>query len=87
MADKYHPGKEVEWWLENVRDLNKACSKDLYPPPNIDHLVDGASRFGMLSFRDTFTGYKRKILHTLILQNQGEDTSLVTLVSFPPSGQ
>ena len=39
----------------NFMDLNKACPKDLYPLPNIDHLVDGASRFGMLSFGDAFT--------------------------------
>ena len=38
-------------------DLNKVCHKDLYPPPNINHLVDDASGFGMLSFEDAFSGY------------------------------
>ena len=38
-------------------DLNKECPKDLYPLPNIDHLVDNASDFGMLSFGDTFSIY------------------------------
>ena len=35
----------------------KACPKDSYPLPNIDHLMDNASGFGMLSFGDAFTGY------------------------------
>ncbi|RDX63045.1 hypothetical protein CR513_58563, partial [Mucuna pruriens] len=35
-----------------VRDLNKACLKDLYPLPSIDGLVDGASGCGLLSFMD-----------------------------------
>ena len=38
-------------------DLNKACLKDLYPLPNIDHLVSSALGFGMLSFGDAFTSY------------------------------
>lgn len=38
-------------------DLNKACSKDFYPLPHIDQLIDATSRFGMLSFMDSFSGY------------------------------
>ena len=44
-------------------DLNKACPKDLYPLPNINHLVDNAFGFGMLSFRDAFTGYNQWKMH------------------------
>ena len=31
-------------------NLNKACPKDSYLLPSIDHLVDNASRFEILSF-------------------------------------
>nr|KYP36128.1 Retrovirus-related Pol polyprotein from transposon 17.6 [Cajanus cajan] len=37
-------------------DLNKACSKDSYPFPNIDCLVDGASGYELLSFMDAYSG-------------------------------
>ena len=40
-------------------DLNKACPKDSYPLPNIDHLVDNVSSFGMLSFRNAFASYNQ----------------------------
>ena len=47
-----------EWRMcVDYTDLNKACPKDLYPLLNIDHLVDGASSFRMLSFGDVFSGY------------------------------
>ena len=44
-------------------DLNKAYPKDSYPLPNIDHLVDNASSFGMLSFGDAFSGYNQVKMH------------------------
>ena len=44
-------------------DLNKACPKDSYPLPNIDHLVDCASGFGILSFGDAFSGYNQVKMH------------------------
>ena len=50
-------------------DLNKACPKDSYPLPNIDHLVDDAFSFRMLSFRDAFTGYNQVKMH---LDNEGK---------------
>lgn len=40
-------------------DLNKAGPKDSYPLPSIDRLVDGASRHGMLSFLDAYSGYNQ----------------------------
>ncbi|RDX73336.1 hypothetical protein CR513_47074, partial [Mucuna pruriens] len=38
-------------------DLNKTCSKDAYPLPNIYRLVDGTSGFALLSFMDAYLGY------------------------------
>lgn len=40
-------------------DLNKACPKDSHPLPNIDALVDGASRHRILSFLDAYSGYNQ----------------------------
>jgi len=31
-------------------DLNKACPKDSYPSPTIDHLVDGVADHNILGF-------------------------------------
>ena len=44
-------------------DLNKACPKDSYPLPNIDHLVDCASGFRILSFEDAFSEYNQVKMH------------------------
>ena len=44
-------------------DLNKACPKDSYLLPNIDALVDSASRCRLLSFLDTFSGYNQIMMH------------------------
>ena len=38
----------------NFSDLNRACSKDTYPLPNIEKLLGGASSFVILSFYDAF---------------------------------
>lgn len=40
-------------------DLNKACSKDSYPLPRIDQLVDSASGNKLLSFMDAYSGYNQ----------------------------
>lgn len=49
-----------KWWVcTNYTDLNRACPKDAYPPPNIDKLVDGASGFQVLSFLDVYSGYNQ----------------------------
>ncbi|RDY12404.1 Retrovirus-related Pol polyprotein, partial [Mucuna pruriens] len=44
-------------------DLNMAYSKDLYSLPNIDGLVDGASRRSLLSFTDAYSGYNQIRMH------------------------
>ena len=41
----------------DFRNLNKACPKDEFPPPNIDLLIDSAARSAMFSFMDGFSGY------------------------------
>lgn len=33
-------------------DHNATCTKDPYPLPNIDHLIDGSSGYKMLHFMD-----------------------------------
>jgi len=38
-------------------DLNKACPKDSYPLPKIDHMVDATAGHTLLSFMDVFFGY------------------------------
>lgn len=40
-------------------DLNKACSKDSFPLPRIDQLVDSTSRHKLLTFMDAFSGYNQ----------------------------
>ena len=44
-------------------DMNKACSKDSYPLPSIDTLVDSASGCRLLSFLDDFSGYNQIWMH------------------------
>ena len=43
----------------NFTDLNKAYPKDSYPLPNIDKLVESASRYKYLSFMDHYSGYNQ----------------------------
>ena len=38
-------------------DLNKACSKDPFPIPQIDQLVDATVGHPQMSFLDAFQGY------------------------------
>jgi hypothetical protein len=40
-------------------NLNKACSKDSFPLPQIDLLVDSTSGHELLSFMDAFSGYNQ----------------------------
>ncbi|GAU45985.1 hypothetical protein TSUD_401250 [Trifolium subterraneum] len=50
-------------------DLNKACPKDLYPLPNIDRLIDGASGYKTLSFMDAYSGYNQIKMHPMDAQH------------------
>jgi len=40
-------------------NLNRVCSKDSYPLPNIDRLVDGAADHKILSFLDAYSSYNQ----------------------------
>jgi hypothetical protein len=40
-------------------DVNKACPKDLFLLPSIDHLVDSTARCPYLSFMDAFSNYNQ----------------------------
>jgi len=46
-------------------NLNNACTKDSYPLPNIDALVDSASGCALLSFLDAYSGYNQIKMHSL----------------------
>ena len=56
-------------------DLNKACPKDLFSPPQIDQLVNATVGHLWMSFLDVFRGYHQI---PLALDNQ-EKTAFVTL--------
>ena len=55
-------------------DLNKACSKDPFPMPKIDQLIDAIVDHPRMSFLDAFQGYHQ--IH-LALDDQ-EKTAFVT---------
>lgn len=40
-------------------DLNKACSKDSFPIPRIDQLVDATTGHQLLSFMDAYSGHNQ----------------------------
>ena len=43
----------------DFKKLNKAYSKDSYPLPRIDQLVDATSGHELLTFMDAFFGYNQ----------------------------
>ena len=43
-------------------NLNKVYSKDSYPLPNIDSLINKASAYTILNFCDTFFGYNQILM-------------------------
>ena len=55
-------------------DLNEACSKDSFPLPRIDQIVDASTRHGMLSFLDAFSGYHQIPMHP----SDAEKTAFIT---------
>ncbi|RDX66874.1 hypothetical protein CR513_54317, partial [Mucuna pruriens] len=61
----------VRWRMcIDYTNLNKACPKDPYPLPSIDRLVDGMSRYALLSFMDAYSGYNQIRMHP---PRRGED--------------
>jgi hypothetical protein len=43
----------------DFHDLNKACLKDKFPTPFIDHIVDECIGCEVFSFMDGFSGYNQ----------------------------
>ncbi|XP_050290339.1 uncharacterized protein LOC126728584 [Quercus robur] len=68
--------KANEKWRTFVdfTDLNKICSKDSYPLPRIDTLVDSTARHQLLSFMNAFSGYNQIKMEEV----DQEKTSFVT---------
>jgi hypothetical protein len=57
-------------------DLNKACSKDEFPIPRIDSLVDVAATSELMSLLDCYSGY-----HQIWMKKEDKPkTSFITLV-------
>ena len=54
--------------------LNKACPKDSHPLPNINRVMDRASRYRYLSFMDTYSGYNQIWMHP----DDEEKTTFIT---------
>jgi len=69
--------KKSEKWqvCMDFTDLNKACSKDPFPMPRIDQLVNTTVGHSRMSFLDAFQGYHQI---PLVLSDQ-EKTAFVTL--------
>ncbi|KAL2526786.1 Ribonuclease H [Abeliophyllum distichum] len=64
-----------EWRMcVDYTDLNKACPKDSYPLPRIDHLVDATSEHERLSFLDAFSDYHQ----ISMAEGDQEKTSFIT---------
>ena len=50
----------VKWRLcIDFTDVNRACSKDSFPLPRIDLIVDATAGHELLSFMDAFSGYNQ----------------------------
>ena len=55
-------------------NLNKACSKDSFPLPRIDQLVDAMEGHELLSFMDPYSGYNQILMY----EPNKEHTSFIT---------
>ena len=55
-------------------DLNEACTKDSFPLPRIDKIVDASTGHWMLSFMDAFSGYHQFPMHP----TDAEKTTFIT---------
>ncbi|KAL5732313.1 hypothetical protein ACOSQ2_032005 [Xanthoceras sorbifolium] len=52
--------KDNRWRMcVDFTDLNKACPKDCFPLPRIDHLVDSTAGHQLLSFMDVYSRYNQ----------------------------
>ena len=70
------PKKEGKWRVcVDYMDLNEACTKDSFPLPRIDQIVDASTEHGMLSFLDAFSGYHQILMYS----SNAEKTTFITL--------
>ncbi|XP_024004042.1 uncharacterized protein LOC112081519 [Eutrema salsugineum] len=67
--------KNGKWRIcVDFTDLNKACPKDSFPLPHIDHLVEATAGNKLLLFMDAFSGYNQILMHP----QDREKTSFIT---------
>ena len=68
------PKKGGKWRVcVDYIDLNEACSKDSFPLPRIDQIVDATAGHGILSFLDAFLEY-----HQAMHPPDAEKTTFIT---------
>ena len=64
--------KNGKWGVcVDFTDLNRACSKDPFPVPKIDQLVDAMYEHPRMSFLDAFQGYHQI---ALVIEDQEKTT-------------
>ena len=69
------PKKGGKWRVcVDYTDLNEACTKDNFPLPRIDQIVDASARHRMLLFLDAFLGYHQIPMH----RPNAEKTTFIT---------
>ena len=64
------------WCCVDFRNLNKACPKDKFPLPNIDLLVNSATRNSKFLFMDGYNGYNQICMSA----KDAEKTAFRTLI-------
>jgi hypothetical protein len=69
------PKKDKDWRMcVDYTDLNKACKKDPFGLPRIDHVVDSTASCSLASFLDCYSGY-----HQVALKKEDQiKTSFIT---------
>ena len=58
----------------NLTNLNKACTKDNFPLPRIDQMVDSTTGHRLLTFMDTFSRYNQ----IKLAEEDQEKTTFIT---------
>jgi hypothetical protein len=70
-------GEKEKWDVADVyrlTDLNKCCSKDVFPLARIDQIIDSIAVSEMMALLDCFSGYHQICLHI----EDKEKTSFIT---------
>ena len=58
------PKKGGKWRVfVDYTDLNEACSKDSFPLPRIDHIINASAGHGILLSLDAFSRYHHIPMH------------------------